>query len=321
MGLQVSRSLVAGGAGFIGAHLCRSLLRDDHEVIAADNFYSGSRKAVAELVTDSGFELLRHDITFPLYVEVDQIWNLACPASPVQYQRSPIQVTKSSVIGSINLLGLAKRLKIPILLTSTSEIYGDPQEHPQVESYWGHCNPIGTRSCYDESKRCAETLFTDYRRQHGLDAKIVRLFNTYGPGMDPRDGRVVSSFVFAALRGAPLIVHGKGTQTRSFCYVDDIVSGLKKAMSTTFEGPINLGNPAELSIIELAELVVRVTNSRSEICFAEALPDDPVKRRPSIVRAKQILDWAPTIDLETGLQRTAMWLEKQLNKDESETSP
>ncbi len=312
MGREVTRSLVAGGAGFIGAHLCRALLRDGNEVLAVDNFYSGSRRAVGDLLDNNRFELLRHDVTFPLYVESDEIWNLACPASPVQYQRSPVQVTKASVVGSINLLGLAKRLRTPILLTSTSEIYGDPQEHPQKEDYWGHCNPIGRRSCYDEGKRCAETLFTDYRTHHGLDTRIVRLFNTYGPGMQPTDGRVVSSFVVAALQGEPLVIYGTGDQTRSFCYVDDMVDGLKKAMRTPFEGPINLGNPTEVSISELAEIVLKVTNSRSSISYGESLPDDPVRRCPDIGRAQEILAWAPSTDLDEGIECTAAWFEVHL---------
>ena len=305
--------LVAGGAGFIGAHLCRALLHEGHEVLALDNFYSGSRQVVMALLENSRFELIRHDITFPLSVEVDQIFNLACPASPVQYTKRPIQVIEASVIGSLNLLGLAKRLQVPILLTSTSEIYGNPTMHPQREDYWGRCNPVGPRACYVEGKRCAETLFKDYRQHHNVDAKIVRLFNTYGPGMLQNEGRVVSAFIVAALRGEPLTIHGDGEQTRAFCFVEDTVHALVKAMQVSFDAPINIGNPSETTVSKLAELVLTTTCSQSPIRFTKALPEDPVRRCPDITRAKKVLGWSPTVDLVDGLQQTVTWFVEQLS--------
>jgi UDP-glucuronate decarboxylase len=300
------RVLVTGGAGFIGSHLCDRLLAAGHEVLCVDNFYSSTRTNVEHLFGHPRFELIRHDVTFPLYVEVDDIYHLACPASPVHYQRDPVQTTKTAVHGSINMLGLAKRTKARILLTSTSEVYGDPEVHPQREDYWGHVNPIGPRACYDEGKRAAETLFFDYWRQHDLRIKVTRLFNTYGPRMHPRDGRVVSNFVLSALRGEPLTLYGDGSQTRSFCYVDDLVDGLLRMMDTPPEvtGPVNLGNPGEFTIKELAELVTELTGSHSEITYLPLPTDDPVRRRPDITRATDLLGWTPTIPLREGLRRT-----------------
>ena len=300
------RVLVTGGAGFIGSHLCDRLLEAGHEVLCIDNFYSSTRSNVEHLLKHPRFELIRHDVTFPLYVEVDEIYHLACPASPAHYQRDPVQTTKTAVHGSINMLGLAKRTKARILLTSTSEVYGDPEVHPQREDYWGHVNPIGPRACYDEGKRAAETLFFDYWRQHDLSIKVVRLFNTYGPRMHPRDGRVVSNFVMAALLGEPLTIYGDGTQTRSFCYVDDLVEGLLRMMGTPHDvtGPVNLGNPGEFTIAELADLVIELTGTSSPV---ERLPlpaDDPVRRRPDITLAKKVLGWQPTVQLRAGLLRT-----------------
>jgi UDP-glucuronate decarboxylase len=298
--------LVTGGAGFIGSHLCERLLAQGHEVLCVDNFYSSTRGNVRHLLDDHRFELTRHDITFPLYVEVDRIYHLACPASPVHYQRDPVQTTKTAVHGSINMLGLAKRTGARILLTSTSEVYGDPQVHPQREDYWGHVNPVGPRACYDEGKRAAETLFFDYWRQHDLPIKVVRLFNTYGPRMHPNDGRVISNFVVAALAGHPLTVYGDGEQTRSFCYVDDIVDGLISMMESPHEttGPINLGNPGEFTIQQLAELVLELTGSSSSIQRLPAPVDDPVRRQPDITRAGSVLGWGPTLPLRDGLERT-----------------
>jgi len=304
--MTCKRILVTGGAGFLGSHLCERLLTQGHEVLCVDNFYTGTRANIAPLLGHPRFELLRHDVTFPLYVEVDEIYNLACPASPRHYQNDPVQTTKTSVHGAINMLGLAKRLKVPILQASTSEVYGDPEVHPQPESYVGHVNPIGVRSCYDEGKRCAETLFMDYRRQHRLKVKIARIFNTYGPRMHPNDGRVVSNFVLQALAGAPITVYGEGKQTRSFCYVDDLVTGLIRLMQAPEDvcGPINLGNPDEYSMLQLAQTVIALTRSRSTIEF-EALPsDDPARRRPDIRQAKALLGWQPRIGLEEGLART-----------------
>lgn len=300
------RVLVTGGSGFIGSHLCERLLGRGDEVLCVDNFYSSQRRNIEHLLADPRFELMRHDITFPLYVEVDEIYHLACPASPIHYQRDPVQTTKTSVLGSINMLGLAKRTKARILLTSTSEVYGDPEVHPQGEDYWGHVNPIGPRACYDEGKRAAETLFFDYRRQHDMDIKVVRLFNTYGPRMHPNDGRVVSSLVGAALRGSPLPLYGDGSQTRSFCYIDDIIEALTLMMSTPHEvtGPINLGNPGEFSIRELAEMVIETTGSSSTFEHLPLPVDDPVRRRPDISLAKQVLGWEPTVPLADGLKRT-----------------
>ena len=298
--------LVTGGAGFIGSHVCERLLNEGHEVLAVDNFYSSTRDNVQAFRDNPRFELLRHDVTFPLYVEVDEIYHLACPASPVHYQRDPVQTTKTAVHGSINMLGLAKRTGARILLTSTSEVYGDPAVHPQREDYWGNVNPIGPRACYDEGKRAAETLFFDYRRQHDLDIKVVRLFNTYGPRMHPQDGRVVSNFIMCALRGEPLTIYGDGDQTRSFCYVDDLVEGLVRMMATTHEvtGPINLGNPGEFTMTELATEVISVVGSDPGRVNLPLPQDDPVRRQPDITRAKETLGWEPTIALRQGLERT-----------------
>jgi UDP-glucuronate decarboxylase len=300
------RILVTGGAGFIGSHLSRRLIDLGHEVLVVDNFYSSSRSNIADLMIEPRFELLRHDITFPLYVEIDQIYHLACPASPIFYQRDPVQTTKTSVHGSINMLGLAKRTKARILLASTSEVYGDPQIHPQSESYWGHVNPIGPRSCYDEGKRCAETLFFDYRRQHDMPIKVARIFNTYGPAMRPDDGRVVSTFIMQALRGEPLTVFGDGSQTRSFCYVDDVVEGLILLMNTPYEvtGPINLGNPDELTLLELATKVVDLVGGPGRVEHRPLPEDDPMRRRPDITLGELVLGWKPTVDLDQGLART-----------------
>jgi UDP-glucuronate decarboxylase len=300
------RVLVTGGAGFIGSHLCTRLLKEDCEVLCVDNFYTGRRQNVASHLAHPSFELLRHDVTFPLYVEVDEIYNLACPASPIHYQNDPVQTTKTSVHGAINMLGLAKRVKATIFQASTSEVYGDPAVHPQPESYWGHVNPIGIRSCYDEGKRCAETLFFDYQRQHALKIKVARIFNTYGPGMHPADGRVVSNFIVQALKGEPITIYGDGTQTRSFCYVDDLIDGVIRFMATSPDvtGPVNLGNPSEFSILELAEEVMRATGSRSQITFKPLPGDDPLQRRPDISLAQQLLNWTPTVNLREGLTRT-----------------
>jgi UDP-glucuronate decarboxylase len=300
------RILVTGGAGFIGSHLCRRLLAMGHEVLVVDNFYSSTRRNLIELLDEPGFELIRHDVTFPLYVEVDQIYHLACPASPVFYQRDPVQTTKTCVHGSINMLGLAKRVGARILLSSTSEVYGNPSVHPQVESYWGNVNPIGIRSCYDEGKRCAETLFFDYYRQNKMSIKVARIFNTYGPKMLPNDGRVVSSFIVQALRGEPLTVFGDGAQTRSFCYVDDLVDALIRLMNTPPEvtGPINLGNPVEFTMLELAAKVLELVGSGGPIEHLPLPSDDPVRRRPNIERAQELLDWSPAVPLDEGLART-----------------
>lgn len=306
---QPRRILVTGGAGFIGSHLCRRLLDAGHDVLVVDNFYSSTRRNVLDLLDHPHFELMRHDVTFPLYVEVDQIYHLACPASPVFYQRDPVQTTKTCVHGSINMLGLAKRLGVRILLASTSEVYGDPAMHPQEESYWGNVNPIGIRSCYDEGKRCAETLFFDYYRQHALPIKVARIFNTYGPAMLPNDGRVVSSFIMSALRGEPLTVFGDGSQTRSFCYVDDLVDGLIRLMGTgpDVTGPVNLGNPGEFTMLELATKVVSLVGSDSPIEYRPLPSDDPVRRRPDITRATELLAWSPTVALDEGLARTVKY--------------
>jgi UDP-glucuronate decarboxylase len=309
-------NLVTGGAGFLGSHLCERLLAADEDVICVDNFYTGSRRNVAHLLGHPHFELIRHDVTWPLYVEVDRIWNLACPASPVHYQHDPVQTTKTSVHGAINMLGLAKRVKARILQASTSEVYGDPQIHPQPEEYWGHVNPTGYRSCYDEGKRCAETLFFDYHRQHGLDIKVARIFNTYGPRMHPEDGRVVSNFIVQALTGKPITLYGDGGQTRSFCYVDDLIEGLVRLMDSPREltGPINIGNPVETSVRELAELVLRLTGSRSEIVFKPLPHDDPLQRCPDITKARRHLDWEPRVALTRGLQQTIAHFEAVLAK-------
>ncbi len=306
------RVLVTGGAGFLGSHLCERLLEEGHEVLCVDNFYTGRRSNITHLLANPYFEVLRHDICFPLYVEVDEIYNLACPASPIHYQFDPVQTTKTSVHGSINMLGLAKRTKAKILLASTSEVYGDPTVHPQRESYWGNVNPIGLRSCYDEGKRCAETLFFDYHRQHRLKIKVARIFNTYGPRMYPNDGRVVSNFIVQALRGEDLTVFGDGSQTRSFCYVDDLVDGLVRLMNSPddFTGPVNLGNPVEFSILELAEKVIEYTGSKSRIVFKPLPPDDPTQRKPDINLAVDALDWNPEISLEEGLKKTIEYFRK-----------
>jgi UDP-glucuronate decarboxylase len=297
---------VTGGAGFIGSHLCTRLLDEGHDVLCIDNFYSSTRDNITDLLSHPRFELIRHDVTFPLYVEVDEIYHLACPASPIYYQRDPVQTTKTAVHGSINMLGLAKRTKAKILLTSTSEVYGDPQVHPQSEDYWGNVNPIGPRACYDEGKRAAETLFFDYRRQHDLDIKVVRIFNTYGPRMHPQDGRVVSNFIMSALHGEPLTLYGDGEQTRSFCYVDDLVEGLVRMMATDHEvtGPINLGNPGEFTMRELADEVVRIVGRDPGRVNLPLPQDDPTRRQPDIARAKATLGWEPHVPLAEGLERT-----------------
>lgn len=309
---RARRVLVTGGAGFIGSHLCARLLERGDEVLCVDNFYTGSRENLHALLGHPSFELLRHDITFPLYVEVDQIYNLACPASPVHYQFDPVQTTKTSVHGAINMLGLAKRVRARILQASTSEVYGDPEMHPQQEAYWGHVNPIGPRSCYDEGKRCAETLFFDYHRQHGVPIRVARIFNTYGPHMHPDDGRVVSNFVVQALRDEPITVYGDGAQTRAFCYVDDLVDGLIRLMDADDDvtGPINLGNPDEFTIRELAETVIRLTGSRSTIVQAPLPPDDPRQRRPDITLARVLLNWTPSVPLAEGLRRSLPYFER-----------
>jgi len=300
------RVLVTGGAGFLGSHLCERLLQERCDVICADNFYTGSKRNIAHLLTNPYFELLRHDITFPLYLEVDEIYNLACPASPVHYQNDPVQTTKVNVHGSINMLGLAKRIKAKILQASTSEVYGDPTVHPQPEAYWGNVNCIGPRSCYDEGKRCAETLFFDYHRQHHIRIKVARIFNTYGPRMHPNDGRVVSNFIMQALRGEPITIYGDGTQTRSFCYVDDLLDGLIRLMNSPddFTGPVNLGNPVEFTILELARKVIALTGSESKIVFKPLPEDDPKQRKPDITLAKDVLGWQPEVILEEGLKNT-----------------
>ncbi|MEL6065285.1 UDP-glucuronic acid decarboxylase family protein [Methylobacterium sp. DCY52] len=310
--------LVTGGAGFLGSHLCERLVEQGHEVLCVDNFFTGTRRNIAHLMESKNFELLRHDVTHPLYVEADEIYNLACPASPVHYQFDPVQTTKTSVNGAINMLGLAKRLKAKVFQASTSEVYGDPEVHPQSESYWGRVNPIGFRSCYDEGKRCAETLFFDYRRQHNLEIKVVRIFNTYGPRMHPNDGRVVSNFVVQALRGQDITVYGEGLQTRAFCYVDDLIEGFIRLMATGAEitGPINIGNPGEFTIRELAETVIRLTGSRSKIVSRPLPPDDPKQRRPNIDLARQVLDWVPEVQLEEGLTKTIAYFDAFLSAEE-----
>ena len=298
--------LVTGGAGFLGSHLCESLLQKGHDVLCVDNYFTGSKDNILHLMANPKFEIMRHDVTFPLYVEVDEIYNLACPASPVHYQFDPVQTTKTSVHGAINMLGLAKRVKARILQASTSEVYGDPEIHPQTEDYWGKVNPIGIRSCYDEGKRCAETLFFDYWRQHQLEIKVVRIFNTYGPRMHPKDGRVVSNFIMQALRGEDITIYGDGQQTRSFCYVDDLVQAMIKMMESRsdFTGPVNIGNPEEFSMLQLADLVIRMTGSKSKLVFEPLPQDDPRQRRPDISLAKKELSWQPTIKLESGLEKT-----------------
>ena len=316
------RVLVTGGAGFIGAHLCQRLLDRGDEVLCVDNFYTGTRRNVQHLLDNPLFELMRHDICFPLYVEVQEIFNLACPASPIHYQFDPVQTTKVSVLGAINMLGLAKRVKAKILQASTSEVYGDPSVHPQEESYWGNVNPIGPRSCYDEGKRCAETLFFDYRRQHNLPIKVARIFNTYGPGMHPNDGRVVSNFIVQALSNQDITIYGEGNQTRSFCYVDDLVDGFIRLMETSPDvtGPINLGNPAEFTIRELAELVIKLTGSSSKMIFRPLPQDDPRQRCPDISKARELLDWKPTVALRDGLVKTISYFDRLLSDDKAPSS-
>ncbi len=308
------RVLVTGGAGFLGSHLCEKLLAAGAEVLCVDNYFTGRRANITHLIDNPMFEAMRHDVTMPLFVEVDAIFNFACPASPIHYQFDPVATTKVSVHGAINMLGLAKRLKCRILQASTSEVYGDPQIHPQTEDYWGHVNPIGPRSCYDEGKRCAETLFFDYWRQHGVAIKVMRIFNTYGPRMHPNDGRVVSNFIVQALRGDPITIYGSGQQTRSFCYVDDLVDGALRMMRTPAEitGPINIGNPNEFSMLDLAKHVIALTGSRSKIVFAPLPQDDPRQRQPDIAMARQVLDWQPRIELEAGLKKTIAYFETLL---------
>ena len=314
--LSSKRILVTGGAGFVGSHLCEKLLAQGHEVICADNYFTGTKANIAHLLDNPFFELMRHDVTFPLYVEVDEIYNMACPASPVHYQYDPVQTTKTSVHGAINMLGLAKRVRARILQASTSEVYGDPHVHPQREDYWGHVNPIGIRSCYDEGKRCAETLFFDYHRQNQVRIKVARIFNTYGPRMHPNDGRVVSNFIVQALRNDPITIYGDGKQTRSFCYVNDLVAGLMSLMNSADDvtGPINLGNPGEFTMLELAEKVITLSGSKSKLNFMPLPADDPKQRQPDITLAKSVLNWQPTIALDEGLTRTIAYFKELLNR-------
>ncbi|MFA6506541.1 MAG: UDP-glucuronic acid decarboxylase family protein [Treponemataceae bacterium] len=309
-----TRVLVTGGAGFLGSHLCERLIKDGFDVICLDNFFTGQKRNIAHLVGNPYFEVVRHDVTFPYYAEVDRIFNLACPASPPHYQFDPVQTTKTSVHGAINMLGLAKRTKARILQASTSEVYGDPEVHPQTEAYWGRVNPIGIRSCYDEGKRCAETLFFDYWRQHQLEIKVVRIFNTYGPRMHPNDGRVVSNFIVQALKGEDITMYGDGSQTRSFCYVDDLIEGFMRMMDTgpDFTGPVNIGNPGEFTMLELAELVIKLTNAKSKLVFQPLPQDDPRQRKPDISLAKEKLGWQPTVPLEEGLKRTIAYFKDLL---------
>jgi UDP-glucuronate decarboxylase len=308
------RILVTGGAGFLGSHLCERLLNEGNEVLCVDNFFTGSRQNISHLMDNKNFELLRHDVTFPLYVEVDEIYNLACPASPVHYQFDPVQTTKTSVMGAINMLGLAKRLKIKVLQASTSEVYGDPEIHPQPETYKGSVNPIGIRACYDEGKRCAETLFFDYHRQHNVQIKVMRIFNTYGPRMHPNDGRVVSNFIVQALKGEDITVYGKGDQTRSFCYCDDLIDGMVRLMNSgnDITGPINIGNPSEFTILELAKKVIELTNSKSKIIYMPLPQDDPMQRKPVIDLAREKLGWEPKVQLEEGLKKTIEYFERMI---------
>jgi UDP-glucuronate decarboxylase len=311
----MKKILVTGGAGFLGSHLCDRLIKNGNDILCVDNFFTGSAANVSHLRNNTRFELVRHDVTFPLYVEVDQIYNLACPASPLKYQLDPVQTTKTSVHGAINMLGLAKRLKAPILQASTSEVYGDPKVHPQPENYWGHVNTIGPRSCYDEGKRCAETLFFDYHRQHNLSIKVARIFNTYGPRMHPNDGRVVSNFIMQALRGDSITIFGNGYQTRSFCYVDDLIEGFLLLMNTehSFTGPINLGNPDEFTMLELAEKILILSNSKSKLIFKPLPEDDPKQRQPDIALAKKNLNWSPSVGLEDGLKETIQYFRKLMS--------
>lgn len=310
----MKKILVTGGAGFIGSHLCKKLLDEGNDVLCLDNYFTGTKENISSLFKSPYFEVIRHDVCFPLYVEVDEIYNLACPASPIHYQHDPVQTTKTSVHGAINMLGLAKRINARILQASTSEIYGDPETHPQEENYWGNVNPIGPRSCYDEGKRCAETLFFDYYRQHNLDIKVVRIFNTYGPNMHPNDGRVVSNFIVQALTNQDITVYGNGDQTRSFCYIDDLISGIFKMMSSEekFIGPVNLGNPVEFKIIDLAKTIIKLTNSKSNIVNKELPTDDPIRRKPNISLAKKVLDWEPNFNLEDGLKLTIDYFKSQI---------
>jgi len=312
----MKRVLVTGGGGFIGSHLCERLLSEENELLCIDNFFTGAKGNIAHLINNPYFEVLRHDITFPIYIEVDEIYNLACPASPIHYQLDPVQTIKTAVHGAINMLGLAKRLKTRILQASTSEVYGNPSVHPQPETYWGSVNPIGVRSCYDEGKRCAETLFFDYHRQHKLKIKVARIFNTYGPRMHQNDGRVVSNFIIQALRGDNITVYGDGSQTRSFCYIDDMIEGMIKLMNTPDDitGPVNLGNPSEISILDLAEKVLKITHSKSKIVFKPLPQDDPVRRCPDIKLAKKILKWRPKVGLDEGLEKTAVYFKKVLHE-------
>lgn len=321
--VDAKRILVTGGAGFLGSHLCDRLVREGHDVLCADNYFTGRKRNIAHLIGHPRFEAMRHDVTFPLYVEVDQIYNLACPASPIHYQFDPVQTTKTSVHGAINMLGLAKRLGARILQASTSEVYGDPSVHPQPEDYWGNVNPIGPRACYDEGKRCAETLFFDYYRQFQLPIRVVRIFNTYGPRMHPNDGRVVSNFIIQALKGEPLTVYGEGNQTRSFCYVDDLIEGFVRFMGVDGDmpGPINIGNPGEFTMLELAEMVIRLTGSSSTVVHKPLPQDDPKQRRPDISKAKAVLDWEPTVPLEEGLTRTIAYFRALLEDGEAQPSP
>jgi len=317
------RVLVTGGAGFLGSHLCDRLVAQGHEVLCVDNYYTGARANVAHLFDSPNFELMRHDVTMPLYVEVDEIYNLACPASPIHYQTDPVQTIKTSVHGAINMLGLAKRTRAKILQASTSEVYGDPSQHPQTEAYWGNVNPIGPRSCYDEGKRCAETLFFDYRRQHNVRIKVVRIFNTFGPRMHPGDGRVISNFIVQALQGAPITLHGDGRQTRSFCYVDDLIDGLMAMMATDDDvsGPINLGNPAEFTILDMARKVLELTGSSSPLEFRALPENDPMQRRPDISRARDVLGWAPSTPLDEGLERTIAYFKRRLGSADGAAAP
>ena len=317
------RILVTGGAGFLGSHLCERLLNDGHDVLCVDNFYTGTKDNILELLDNPHFEMMRHDVTFPLYVEVDEIYNLACPASPIHYQFDPVQTTKTSVHGAINMLGLAKRVKAKIFQASTSEVYGDPQVHPQTEDYWGHVNPIGLRSCYDEGKRCAETLFYDYHRQHNLRIKVGRIFNTYGPRMHPNDGRVVSNFIVQSLRGEPLTIYGDGKQSRSFCYVDDLIEAFVRLMATpdTVIGPVNLGNPVEFTIRELAETIIEMTGSRAKLEFKPLPSDDPIQRCPDIALAREKLGWEPQVALRQGLAKTIAYFEDLLRNLPLSTQP
>jgi UDP-glucuronate decarboxylase len=317
-GLVRKKILVTGGAGFIGSHLCEKLIEQGHEVVCCDNYFTGQKDHVRSLLDSPNFELLRHDITFPLYIEVDEIYNLACPASPIHYQFDPVQTTKTSVHGAINMLGLAKRVKARIFQASTSEVYGDPEVHPQREDYWGKVNPIGPRACYDEGKRCAETLFFDYHRQHNLEIKVARIFNTYGPRMHPNDGRVVSNFIMQALTNKPITIYGNGEQTRSFCYIDDLVDGFLRLMDSpsNFLGPVNLGNPSERTILDLAEKIIDITGSTSEIIFKPLPENDPRRRKPDITLAQDKLGWQPNVDIDLGLKKTAEYFDTLLSTKE-----